>query len=57
MYDLGKIDDNQKNKFWDQLDDTLIPTSKHFMMKCILNFIKMPNDHLLYQQNEEIREL
>ena len=46
MYDIGKIDDNQKNKFFDQLDDTLIPISRHFMIKCIMNFIKMPNDYL-----------
>jgi hypothetical protein len=46
LYDSGKIDDNQKNQMFEKLEDVSIPMSRHFMLKCIHSFIKLPNEHL-----------
>lgn len=57
MYDAGKIDDNQKNQSFELLDDVLIPNSRHFIIKCMVSFLKTPNEHMINLHNEEIREL
>ena len=46
LYDVGKLDDNQKNLALDGLDEVLIPISRHFILKCMFYFIKMPNEYL-----------
>lgn len=67
LYDIGKIDDKLKNQSCEQVDDEMIPNSRHFLMKCIFNFTRLPNDHLieLYEeriaamvaQEEEVRKM
>ena len=46
LYDVGKLDDNEKTKALDGLDEMLIPISRHFILKCMFNFLKIPNNHM-----------
>ena len=43
LYDGGEIDESQKNMSLEQIDDEMIPMSRHFIMKCINSFIRYPN--------------
>jgi hypothetical protein len=52
LYDVGKLDDNQKSKDIEQLNDEMKPLSSHFMIKIINNFLKMPNSHMIKHFNE-----
>lgn len=57
LYDVGKLDDNEKNKALDGLDEVMIPISRHFILKCIFNFMKIPNAHLKRLIEQESFEL
>ena len=54
LYDVGKIDDKIKNLSMEQVDDELIPNSRHFILKCIHRFIKTPNEHLVRLAEERL---
>ena len=56
LYDEGKLDDLQKNKSLDELDEEFIPISRHFMLKCLHEFLKTPNTELLRIYKEYERE-
>ena len=57
LYDVGKLDDNQKNQSLEQLEDGLVPISRHFLLKCMVYFLKVPNDAMLSLVNKEANEL
>lgn len=47
LYDNGKIDDKLKNTSLEQVEDDLIPNSRHFALKIVKEFLKTPNNHLI----------
>jgi len=57
LYDIGKIDDKMKNQSLEEIDDEVVPMSRHFMMKCIRNYLRTPNIHQIKIQKEKIIEL
>lgn len=57
MYDVGKIDDKLKNLCLEQVDDEIIPNSRHFIIKCIRSFLKTPNEHLIRLYEDQIAAL
>ena len=47
LYDIGKLDDTQKSQGIEQLNDEMKPMSRHFIVKCMHEFLKTPNIHRL----------
>jgi len=43
LYDIGKLDDMQKSMGLDQLVDEMTPISRHFILKCICEYLKQCN--------------
>lgn len=43
LYDIGKLDDNQKQQGIELLNDENKPMSRHFLLKIMLNFLKTPH--------------
>ena len=46
-----------KNQSLEEIDDEVVPMSRHFMMKCIRNYLRTPNIHQIKIQKEKIIEL
>lgn len=57
LYDVGKLDDNQKNASIEQLEDMMIPISRHFILKCLEMFLKTPNEEMQKLFKREVDEL
>ena len=57
LYDVGKLDDNQKNASIEQLEDMMIPISRHFILKCVEMFLKSPNEYMQRLFRGQVEEL
>lgn len=46
-YEVGKLLDEQKNNALESIEELEPQLLRHFIMKCIASFLKMPNQHMI----------
>lgn len=56
LLDEGQLDDNRTKTCLELLDEESINLSRHFIMKCMVSFLKTPNRELIEIYQEHARE-
>lgn len=56
-YEVGKLLDEQKNTALESIEELEPQLLRHFIMKCIASFLKMPNDYLIKIYEDRIKVL
>ena len=51
------LNDEQKTKAIENIEDMEPPLLRHFIMRCVLSFLKMPNDHLIAVYKEKVARI
>ena len=56
-YESGRLMDEQKNQIFESIEDIQPQLFRHFIMKCLKSFLKMPNNHMIILLKEKIRKI